>query len=133
MLLDDTKYTVYIHDLDREIAEAEDQEDGVAFLPTIAEKLASIPRSILSPPKPQGNELVLYSEPVSLTVPEEQDCVRSAVIETKARARKRHTENQHSESSPSPTLSIETASSTPVKGVNERLGEGDAMDIDTEI
>lgn len=133
MLLDDTKYTIYIHDLDREIAEAEDQENGIAFLPRIAAELTSIPRSILSPPKPQGNELVLYSEPASLTVPEEQDCVRRAVIETKARARKRHAGNQHSESNPPPTSSMEAARNTPIKGVNEGLGEGDAMDIDTEL
>lgn len=133
MLLDDTKYTIYIHDLDREIAEAEDQENGVAFLSTIADKLSSVPRSILSPPKPQGNELVLYSEPSSLTVPEEHDCVRRAVIETKTRTRKRQTEHQHSEPSASRTAPTEAASAAHTSRGEQGFGANDAMDIDAEL
>ena len=130
MLLDDTKYTVYIHDLDREIAEIESQENVIPFLPRIAENLTSIPPSILSPPKPQGNELVLYSEPSSLTVPRDQDCVRRAIIETRARTRKTQAENMHSGSS---CNSIHPSSMEATDQGNERNEPDDTMDIDDEL
>lgn len=131
MLLDDTKYTVYVHDLDREIAEIESQENCVPFLPRISEKLAPIPQSILSPPRAKGNELVLYREPSSLTVPKDQDSVRRAVLESRARARERRSEHRGSRSSRSRSPSREDAA---VFGANGPSGHGDdAMDIDEEL
>ncbi|RMJ27629.1 hypothetical protein PHISP_01481 [Aspergillus sp. HF37] len=132
MLLDDTKYTIYVHDLDREIADIESQESCVSFLPHIAEKLAPIPQSILSPPRPQGNELVLYREPSSLTVSEEQDSVRRAVMESRARSRKSWNENRDSRSSPSRSLSREDAARDMGTNEHERHDD-DAMDIDEEL
>ncbi|RJE26523.1 hypothetical protein PHISCL_01136 [Aspergillus sclerotialis] len=135
MLLDDTKYTVYIHDLDREIADIESQENDVPFLPRIPENLTSIPPSILSPPKPngnepRGNELVLYSEPSSLTVSRDQDCVRRAIIETKARSRKTQAENLHSGSSSNSSHPPLTEAANEGK---ERYGCDDPMDLDDEL
>ena len=135
MLLDDTKYTVYIHDLDREIADIESQENGVPFLPRIPENLTSIPPSILSPTKPSGsepcgNELVLYSEPSSLTVPRDQDCVRRAIIETKARTRKTQAENLHSGSSSNSSHPSLTETANEGK---EGYGCDDPMDLDDEL
>lgn len=86
MMLDDTKHTTYIHDLDRELADI-DTAEGLVILP-LAAKLISVPESVLSAPA-QGKELVLYTEPSSLTVPKEQDSVRKAIIESRARARAR--------------------------------------------
>ncbi|KAB8199426.1 hypothetical protein BDV34DRAFT_40845 [Aspergillus parasiticus] len=87
MILDDTKHTVYIHDLEREIAETELPSDSITFLPGIGENLRAIPRFVVTEAKPICNELVLYREPASLTVPKERDTVRKALIETRERAR----------------------------------------------
>jgi len=87
MLLDDTKDTVYIHDIDRELAESQAQQDTISILPGVAEALLPIPKTLIAKTKSQSNELVLYQEPQSLSIPEEQDNVRRAIAETRARAR----------------------------------------------
>jgi hypothetical protein len=84
MLVDDTKYTTYIHNLDQELAEIE--SPGLVFSP-FAAKVLAVPTSVLSDSKPSGKELVLYTEPSSLTVPQDKDSVRKAIIESRARAR----------------------------------------------
>ncbi|KAJ5139123.1 uncharacterized protein N7515_003971 [Penicillium bovifimosum] len=85
MLLDDTKHTTYIHNLEQELMEA-DAADELIFLP-FAAKVLSVPQSVLSDSKPSGKELVLYTEPTSLTIPKEKDHVRKAILESRARAR----------------------------------------------
>ena len=94
MQLDDTKDKVYIHNLDDELADVESEEEKLVFLPDIEKKLAMtgrIPKSVLlGEGYPSvGNEMVLYSVPSSLSVPEEQDKVRKAIIESRARAREK--------------------------------------------
>lgn len=84
MILDDTKHTTYIYNLDQELMEAD--SPGLVFLP-FAEKVLSVPQSVLSDSIPSGKELVLYTEPASLTVPKEKDNVRRAILESRARAR----------------------------------------------
>ena len=91
MQLDDTKDKVYIHNLDDEISDIESEEERLVFLPDIEKKLAKIPNSVL-----QGNnhpavcnEMILYRVPTSLTVPAEEDNVRKAIIESRARAREK--------------------------------------------
>ena len=91
MQIDDTKDKVYIHNLDDEISDIESEEERLVFLPDIEKKLAKIPKSVL-----QGNghpvvsnEMILYRVPTSLTVPAEQDNVRKAIIESRARAREK--------------------------------------------
>lgn len=128
MLLDDTKHTVYIHDLDRELEEIESQEASVPFLSRIAEKLAPIPSSIL-PPRPQGNELVLYREPTSLTVPKNQDSVRKAVMESRERARKAQNGNQDSNPDPWPRWS-EARRTSGMNGEATEEADDDRMDVD---
>ena len=93
MLLDDTKHTSYIYDIERELASIEAEEKRISFLPDIEKVLNAIPNSILSEPKPEQNELVLYRVPRSLTVTEDQDNVRKAIIESRARARARQAES----------------------------------------
>ncbi|CAL5868836.1 uncharacterized protein PFLUO_LOCUS3063 [Penicillium psychrofluorescens] len=83
MLLDDTKTTTYIHDLDRELAEDNTTEgDALIFLPGIAQMM-SIPK----PASSAGKELVLYQDSSSLTVPRESDWTRRAIEDFRARAR----------------------------------------------
>ncbi|KAJ5962386.1 hypothetical protein N7501_007327 [Penicillium viridicatum] len=84
MILDDTKHTTYIHNLDQELMEAD--SPGLVFSPFV-QKVLSVPQSVLSDSKPSGKELVLYTEPSSLTVPKEKDNVRRAILESRARAR----------------------------------------------
>ena len=89
MQLDDTDDKIYIHNLDDEISNIEEEEERLVFLPDIEKKIAKIPSSVLlgnSHPV-KGNEMILYRLPTSLTVPKEQDNVRKAIIESRARAR----------------------------------------------
>jgi hypothetical protein len=95
MLLDDTKHTTYIYDIDRELAGIEEEEKHLIFIPEIEKALNAIPRAVLhDDPKPE-NELVLYGIPRSLTVAEEdKDAVRKAIIESRARAKMHRTLNE---------------------------------------
>jgi len=92
MQLDNTKHKVYIYDLDAELSDTESDDGKLVFLPDIEKHLREtrIPPSILanSDGELAGNsQLVLYTVPSSLTVPEEEDSVRRAIIEARARAR----------------------------------------------
>jgi hypothetical protein len=107
MQLDDSKYKVYIYNLDDELSSSDNESDIAAanddvnsklvFLPDIEKHLRNnsrIPAHLLDPrPDPYadlaGKELVLYSIPSSISVPEEQDSVRKAIIEARARAREK--------------------------------------------
>ena len=97
MHLDDSKHKVYIYDLDAELSDSESSSDEgkLVFLPDIEKHLREtrIPPRVLANSEGElaGNnlQLVLYNVPSSLTVPEEQDSVRRAIVETRARARAR--------------------------------------------
>ncbi|KAE8451102.1 hypothetical protein EG329_004774 [Mollisiaceae sp. DMI_Dod_QoI] len=104
MQLDNTKHKVYIYDLDAELSDSESSDDGkLIFLPDIEKHLreSRIPPSILANSEGElaGNkQLVLYNVPSSLTIPEEQDSVRKAIIETRARARAKQDQKRMEES-----------------------------------
>ncbi|KAK3945435.1 hypothetical protein QBC46DRAFT_372228, partial [Diplogelasinospora grovesii] len=105
MQLDDSKYKVYIYNLEDELSsgesDAESTDGKLIFLPDIEKHLAAnrrIPPHILAA-RPDvtdmvGKELVLYSVPSSITVPEEQDSVRKAIIEARARLREKQKEER---------------------------------------
>ncbi len=95
MQLDDTKEKVYIYNLDQELADIESEEERLVFLPDIEKKLGKIPKSLLrGHSQPAVNtQMVLYNVPSSLTVAPEQDNVRKAIIETRARAREKQLED----------------------------------------
>lgn len=85
MRLDDTKDKVYVHDLDAELAEIEDQEPRIEFLPEIEKKLAAFPSLLESRAlSPSQGQLVLY-RPISF--PEEVQNARKAIIESRKKAR----------------------------------------------
>ncbi|CZS99049.1 uncharacterized protein RAG0_07543 [Rhynchosporium agropyri] len=160
MQLDNTKHKVYIYDLDAELSDSESSDDGkLVFLPDIQKHLREtrIPPMVL--PNSEGelagnNQLVLYNIPSSLTVPEEQDSVRKAIIETRARARAnaitsqqselqtpdarnwfRHMEESGTTSTPTPGFGVPGPAQsmdveTPVFRIQEPLDDDpDAMDI----
>ena len=89
--MDDTKDKVYIYNLDDELKAVDEDDEKLVFLPDIERKLNKIPKSLLKAhSQPLANsEVVLYQVPSSLSVPEEQDNVRKAIIESRARARQR--------------------------------------------
>lgn len=96
MQVDDTKDRVYIHDLAAEIAGLESDEETPLFLPDIEKKLSRIPQSVLTgrSPAPTSNQMVLYNVPSSLSVPEERDSVRRAILDSRARARDKQAQEQ---------------------------------------
>ncbi|KAK8162732.1 hypothetical protein BKA80DRAFT_190700, partial [Phyllosticta citrichinensis] len=88
MPIDETKDRVYICDLEQELADIESDEENPIFLPDIEKHLNRIPPHLLKskvPQPTQHNQLVLYSIPQSLSVPEDKDSVRKAIIEARAR------------------------------------------------
>lgn len=87
MLLDDTKHTIFIHDIDRELIDDDAQGGVINFLPGVTETLMPMPRSLVVNGETQSNALVLYQEPKSLSIPVEEDNVRRAITETWDRAR----------------------------------------------
>ena len=94
MQLDDSKYKVYIYNIDDELSsDSESDEAKLVFLPDIEKHLRKSRVRMMppaAPPNPdEGKELVLYSVPSSLSVPEEHDSVRKAIIDARSRARAR--------------------------------------------
>ncbi|KAJ0122742.1 hypothetical protein J7T55_003258 [Diaporthe amygdali] len=104
MLLDDTKHKVYIYNLDDELssdADSDPDEARLVFLPDVEKHLKanriipgipSVPRPVLPNKDGElaGMQLVLYDDGVrSVSVPEEQDSVRKAIIEARERHRRR--------------------------------------------
>jgi hypothetical protein len=96
MQVEDSKHKVYIYSIDDELADESDPDDEgkLVFLPDIEKHLRDnrIPPHVFANPDGElaGMQVVLYSEPKSLSVPEAKDGVRKAIIE----ARHRHRENQ---------------------------------------
>jgi len=120
MQLDDSKHKVYIYDIDAELSDSSESDDGkLVFLPDIEKHLreSRIPPSVLANSEGElagNNQLVLYNIPSSLTVPEEQDSVRKAIIETRARARAKQDEKRNEE------IRNAQTTVTPVNGVDSR-------------
>jgi hypothetical protein len=91
MQVEETPNRVFIYDLDKELAEIESDEENPIFLSDIEKHLSKIPRHVLLNEKnlkpTDKNQVVLYSVPTSLSVPQEQDNVRKAITEARARIR----------------------------------------------
>ncbi|EXJ57063.1 hypothetical protein A1O7_07407 [Cladophialophora yegresii CBS 114405] len=117
MTIDETPHRVIIHDLSSEIAQIEAEEaahNATLFLPDIDKKVSTLPHHLLQqgqnhdrhgslgmgmdlgqPPTENLNTaLVLYRDPSSISVPEEEDVVRKAIIEARRRAREKAAEEQ---------------------------------------
>ena len=107
MPVDDNPHRIFISDLDAAIAEIEaeeraakeKQQEQAFFLPDDVDKeMSSVPDHVLKnsangngnlgPPSSQA--LVLYKDPLSLSIPEEDDAVRKAVHEARQRIRERN-------------------------------------------
>ncbi|OLN82867.1 hypothetical protein CCHL11_08416 [Colletotrichum chlorophyti] len=108
MQVDDSKHKVYIYNIDDELSssESEPDEGRLVFLPDIEKHLRStrIPLSVLANDQGElaGMQMVLYNEPTSLTVPREQDSVRKAIVESRARMREKQRLEREGKGEPVP-------------------------------
>lgn len=141
MQVDDTRNRVYIHDLDAELADVDTPERGLVFLPDIEQYFSKLPKQVLARKKDgdqEGQELVLYSVPKSLTVEEDRDSVRKAILEARQRAREKAAEDARHEdmnarygqdglSDATETAHGYTAG---YQSAGEQEPDADAMDID---
>ncbi|RKU40685.1 hypothetical protein DL546_000556 [Coniochaeta pulveracea] len=139
MQVDDTKHKVYIYNLDDELASESDSDDKdkVIFLPDIEKHLRSsrIPSQILANPQDLADmQLVLYSVPSSISVPEERDSVRKAILEARARLREKQENESESAQSTVPTLpaaDVGVAPDVPPSSFPQQQdSDPDAMEID---
>lgn len=92
MQVDETKHRVYIYNIDEELAEESSDDDGkLVFLPDIERRLREnrIPPQVFANGDGElaGMQLVLYNDPKSLSVPENKDGVRKAIIDSRRRLR----------------------------------------------
>ena len=129
MRLDDTKDKVYVHDLDAELAEIEDEEPRIEFLPEIEKKLAAFPSLLESRAlSPSQGQLVLY-RPISF--PEEVQNARKAIIEARKKAREKNN-NQRSVQRTEENLGMDLHNTQPFQEsqtVDVYDNDPDAMDI----
>lgn len=100
MNVEETPHRIFIQDLDKELAEIESDEENPIFLADIEKHMNKIPKFLLTHDKKlkptETNQLVLYNVPMSLTVPQEQDNVRKAIVEARARIRENQAFNNNS-------------------------------------
>jgi anthranilate phosphoribosyltransferase len=126
MQVEDTPHRVYIADLAAELSDIESDSDTPIYLSDIEKHLSKIPRHVLlgPPPKPtEHNQVVLYNVPTSLTVPEEQDNVRKAIVEARQRIR-----DSQASAVTEPERVLRLATQGPAVRGDEQ--DADAMDID---
>ncbi|KAF4589480.1 hypothetical protein GQ602_003369 [Ophiocordyceps camponoti-floridani] len=127
MQLDDDKHKVYIYNMDDDLSSDSEPDDGrLVFLPDIDRHLRQtrIPTAVLASPEGElaGMQVVLYNDPRSLTVPEEQDGVRRAILDARQRLRDRQKRerNQGAEARATTVYDMEL----------EDFADVDAMDVD---
>lgn len=103
MQLDNTKHKVYIYNLDDELSDSDSDDGKLVFLPDIEKHLrqSRIPPSVLANKDGElaGNnmQLVLYKSMDSVLGSMEQDRIRKAIAETRAKARARQEEERQSQ------------------------------------
>ncbi|KAJ4131057.1 hypothetical protein NW768_006598 [Fusarium equiseti] len=131
MQVDDSKHKVYIYNIDDELSSDSESDDSgkLVFLPDIEKHLRAnrIPPSVLANSEGElaGMQVVLYSDPKSLTVPEDKDSVRKAIIESRQRAREQQRLEREGKSEV-PTIANSTVSNDTAPGADDP----DAMDLD---
>lgn len=131
MQVDDTKDRIFIANLEDELAHVAAEDDEIVFLPQIERRMTKIPKSLLTSHNPAlagtGKELVLYNVPTSLSVPQEQDSVRKAIVEVRERQRERGAEERSA--APAPVEERMNAGSSAEFTASDSFDDVDAMDI----
>ena len=127
MSVDETKDKIVIHDLAAEIAAIEAAESRPMFLPDIDKKVSAIPPILLQNAGDKANtQLVLYQVPSSISIPEEKDAVRKAIIAARARAQEKET---HEMAPGNVAFVASEANLCNGDGPMDSYDEPDAMDI----
>ncbi|KAF4446259.1 hypothetical protein F53441_10061 [Fusarium austroafricanum] len=132
MQLDDSKHKVYIYNIDDELSSDSESDDPgkLVFLPDIEKHLRAnrIPPSVLANSEGElaGMQVVLYSDPKSLTVPEDKDSVRKAIIESRHRTRELQKLEREGKTD-APTIPDNAVSNAIVTSTGH---DPDAMDLD---
>ncbi|EGU79626.1 hypothetical protein FOQG_03173 [Fusarium oxysporum f. sp. raphani 54005] len=132
MQLDDSKHKVYIYNMDDELSSDSDSDDPgkLVFLPDIEKHLRAnrIPPSVLANSEGElaGMQVVLYSDPKSLTVPEDKDSVRKAIIESRNRTRELQRLEREGKTE-APTIQDATLNTGIATSTDD---DPDAMDLD---
>ncbi|EWZ90929.1 hypothetical protein FOCG_14013 [Fusarium oxysporum f. sp. radicis-lycopersici 26381] len=132
MQLDDSKHKVYIYNMDDELSSDSDSDDPgkLVFLPDIEKHLRAnrIPPSVLANSEGElaGMQVVLYSDPKSLTVPEDKDSVRKAIIESRNRTRELQRLEREGKTE-APTIQDATLNTVIATSTDD---DPDAMDLD---
>lgn len=128
MQVEDTPHRVYIHDLAAELSDTDSDSENPIFLSDIEKHLSKIPRHVLlgPPPKPiENNQMVLYNVPASLTVPEEHDSVRKAIVEARQRIRDKQVSGLTE-----PQRPLDSSGAGPICPAQDADEDADAMDLD---
>ena len=125
MQLDDTKDKIYIYNLDDELRAVNEDEEQLVFLPDIERKLNKIPKSVLQDHPTTNSQVVLYQVPSSLSIPEHQDNVRKAIIESRARLREKQAEEA------TPEHNGNSTTLPPVDDVGQ-FGHGTAVPVEDD-
>lgn len=100
----DNAHVIFIHDIDEELGSDDGDENDkkrLIFVPDIEKRLTRIPYALANGGSSKVSEpsfgtsqaLVLYTVPSSLSVSKEQDNVRRAIIEARARIRQKQAED----------------------------------------
>ncbi|OJJ94588.1 hypothetical protein ASPACDRAFT_1877595 [Aspergillus aculeatus ATCC 16872] len=129
MMLDDTNHTIYIHDLDMELQDLETLDNEVTILSGVVDTLSTVPRMLVADDQAHCTELVLYSEPVPLTAPKENDNVRKALVATRERARQIH-HMKHGSSHPHQSI-VPNLVAGRCDGITYPMCFNERMEIDT--
>lgn len=136
MHLDNTAHKVYIYNIDDELSSSDNEsqpDDGrLVFLPDIEKHLRRnrIPPSVLANSEGQlaGMQMVLYSEPKALSVSEENDGVRRAVVEARRRLRERQNGGEEVAQPTKSTARESSSSDTDMVSDMRQEEDGDADD-----
>ena len=131
MNMDDSRDRIFIHNLDDELADLSSDEEKLIFLPDIEKRFTKIPSAVLASDAPPrtGNEVILYSVPSSITVPQEQDNVRKAIIESRERAREHALEHEHARQMVFDGKDDEVEHTTQSQGEPSDQSAADVMDL----
>lgn len=138
MQLDDSKHKVYIYNLDDELSDSDASDDGrLIFLPDISKHLREtrIPPHIIANKDGElagmNNQLILYDTavPRNHNVPEEQDLVRKAFLEARAKARAKWEERARLEERGEEMGLSTVGSAARDRAYTNDMGEG-AVDIE---
>ena len=103
MPVDDTADRIWVHDLDAEIAEIEAEEARERERSQFSgpgSQYAKIPDHLLKQngkgvDQTSNMQMVLYRDPISISVPEEDDAVRKTISEARKRMRENQSQVEH--------------------------------------